>query len=232
MQCLCKRFVVPKSRLLNCNNNCNRSGVHLLSFQSSNKQLNLKRQSRIIHYDYFSFFCICLLRMPIPLCQWYVGLIKSPGLMWAVGWKYWIGNSWIVQISWGEHTRLLLTWMMWVWVPKSMLLFNNVTQWLVEWETMVRNLNPIYDCTICNFFSSFLLLGHRSCGAPPTSWFLHNREILYLSPEYCSVPCHGPHEDCGGHAVRPARAKKLANWVQHSSQVGKGDFISLMTFKL
>lgn len=58
------------------------------------------------------------------------------------------------------------------------------------------------ECAICHF--SFLPLGLHSCVTPPISRLLRNREILHLNPEYGSVPCHGSHEDCRGHAVRSA----------------------------
>lgn len=149
--------------------------------------------------------------------------------MWTVGWAYWIGNSWNVQISWGERTWLLLTWMMWVWVPESMLLFltfYTVTSWMLLSFFFYNSHCP---CVLTLLLTAqFVILGLSSCGSPPISWLLHIREIRHLSPEYGSVPHHGPHEDCGGHAVCSARAKKLTTWGQHSSQVRKRDFISMM----
>lgn len=79
------------------------------------------------------------------------------------------------------------------------------------------------ECAICHF--SFLPLGLHSCVTPPISRLLRNREILHLNPEYGSVPRHGSHEDCGGHAVRSAWAEKHSARVQHSSKVNfKNDF--------
>lgn len=65
----------------------------------------------------------------------------------------------------------------------------------------------------------FPMLGLCSRFTSPISWLLYIREVLHFSPEYSSVPCHGSHEDCGGHAVRSAWAEKHTTWVQHSSQV-------------
>lgn len=91
----------------------------------------------------------------------------------------------------------------------AVVLVFSINTWV---EVTVRNLNQEN-----NLYFSFLPSGLHSCVTSPISWLLHNREVLHLSPEYDSVPCHGPHEDCRGHAVRSAGAQKPPTQGQHSS---------------
>lgn len=74
--------------------------------------------------------------------------------------------------------------------------------------------------------------GVFSCGPPAISRFLHNREIFHFSPKHSSVPHHGTHEGCGGHAFCSAGAQKFPARIQHSSQVKLKKDIKSIWFEL